>query len=184
MFFAEEKDIESKAQPSPLVYRLRLAFWDEYERALSVRKKMRLNSVISHHCDKKHFYENILTNNMWMLFIITPPRKYELSMRHILEKSTQRLQRIMDIDPIDEDGRVDLKLAHLQYKIHAWVDNRVRGSVAQKLQIQSHIVSQQVPPEEQYYEKLSVRELEKLASTHRRELREPAVIEAELEKAE
>jgi hypothetical protein len=178
MFFASEKDIQSKAQPTPVVYRLRLAFWDEYERAIATRSKMKLIDVVSNHCDRKYFYESIMTNNMYMLFIITPPRNYELAQRHILDQTTQRLTEVAEISPVDAEGRVDYKLAALQIKIHMQAEARVKGSIAQRLQIQSHVLNQQIPPEDKIYETLSVRELEKLRDRvvdHKEALKAPVI---------
>lgn len=162
MLYADEIDKERKAKPTNLVARLRLSFWDEYERAIQTKSRIKINGFVRAHCDRAYFYDVIMTNNMWMVYIITPPRKYELTMRQILDKANQSLLEILALPLVDENGRPDKTVIAAHLKIQLMADNRVKGSVAQKLQIQQHIVSQQLPPEDEVYERFTLKQLDAL----------------------
>jgi hypothetical protein len=87
MLLSPEIEIEKWAKPTDLIGRLRLAFWDEYERAMQTRTRLRVLGFVRQHCDIAYFYQVVVKNNGFLCYIITPPRKYELTMRQILDKA-------------------------------------------------------------------------------------------------
>ncbi len=185
MFYADDAEIQAKAKPTRLVLSLKIAFWDEYERAVQKRTSFRVSRWLTNLVDRKYFYDSILPNNMFMLYIITPPRNYELLQRQALDKSITELLAILDLPNEDADGKPNAAVINAKIKIHNLMELRVKGAIAQRFQIQQHVLSQQVPSEDKYYETLPIRELERLREKvvdHKAS--QKLMIEAEEEKAE
>lgn len=132
---------------SEMVQQVRLAFWDEYfeasdERSRNVHgRKMRMEAVYPRICNRTHFYEYMIDRPEVLAFIIKPPKGYMLKMRYLLERGHERFKEILEMPLQTPNGTLDYKLIGQIIKIVTLVENRVRGSVAQQLNINSTAVS-------------------------------------------
>jgi hypothetical protein len=86
----------------------------------------------------------------------------------------------------DKKGRLDRLALQAILKVQQIADTRVKGAVTQKLQIQQHVLNQTLSPEDQYYEKLSIKELDALQKQidENREAKKSLVIEGDVVESE
>ena len=143
----DPRTLQQRVQPNDIDNQLRLAFWDEYFVACDNSKKMRIEAIYPRVCSREYFYSFVVANPLRLAWMMTPPEEYMLRMRSLLEQGLQRFEEIMKL-PITKkilvkkkDGKegvmsvADTKLIAEMIKIFAIVDNRVKGSVVQKLQV-------------------------------------------------
>jgi len=129
-----EKEIRKKLEPGWTEEQLRIAFWDEYFLTVDNNgKKMRLEAVYARVCAKDIFYDKI-KNPLTLAYICKPPQDYIYQMRSLLNVGLERFAEILNL-PVKVNGRVDTKLIAEIIKIVTLVDNRVKGAVTQKIQI-------------------------------------------------
>lgn len=114
---------------------LRLAFWDEFAIASDTNKRMRVAGIYGDICSREYFNREISKDHRAMAFILHPPRDYMYKMRSLLELAHRRLEEILNLPIKDGRGKVDTALLDKFIKIAVLVENRVRGAVTQKLQI-------------------------------------------------
>jgi hypothetical protein len=122
-------------QPNATDNRLRLAFWNEYERAQTHQDKMNVDSIIDGVCSRSYFYGRYLTNAAKVAWLSTPPASYKVIAEEALAFGYEQLREILDL-PIKNEttGRLDVKLMELKAKIVAMLDVRVKGAVVQKVE--------------------------------------------------
>jgi hypothetical protein len=130
-----ERDIRKKLDPTWLHDQLRLAFWDEYFLTIdNNERKMRLAAIYSQCCSKEGFY-NQIENPLFLAYLTKPPAGYMLKMRNLLDMAMERLREVLSLDLTNPNGTVNTKLIAEIVKIAALADNRVKGAVTQKIQI-------------------------------------------------
>jgi hypothetical protein len=112
---------------------LRQAFWSEYWFACDEGRPMRLTAVYGQIISKQTFFENYVSNPFRMAWILRPPENYTYRMQSLLEMGLQRLYDVLNFD-LDKK---DTKLISEVVKIVALLDNRVKGAVTQRVQIQT-----------------------------------------------
>ena len=104
------------------------------------------------------------------MWIFCPPISYQVAMRNILHKGTERLMEIMSLPIIDDQGKPDSRVIVNILRAFQLVDIRVKGAVTQKLQIQqqTHNINQTIGAGDVHIstglpvETLQLEELEKL----------------------
>lgn len=134
-----EVDLRFHIKPSERDERLRLAFWDEYNQATTLDKRMSLQNILGQIIEPKLFAAVYEPDDKLMLWIFTPPKSYVHSMRYIMHKGLERLQEIMEMPMTYDDKfgqkRLDHKAATLILKAFQLVDLRVQGSIVQHINI-------------------------------------------------
>ena len=129
-----EKEIRKKLDPGWTEEQLRIAFWDEYFLTVDNNgKKMRIEAVYARVCAKDIFYDKI-KNPLVLAYICKPPQDYIYQMRSLLNVGLERFAEILSL-PIRTGGKTDTKLIAEIIKIVTLVDNRVKGAVTHKIQI-------------------------------------------------
>lgn len=118
---------------STLIEELRLAFWDEYSVASDANAGMRMGAIYAKLCSREMFYK-IIKSEEAFAYILTPPRDYMLKMRSLIEMGHRKMEEILKLN-IRQNGKVDVRLGELQLKIMMLADNRVKGAVVQKVQV-------------------------------------------------
>lgn len=142
-----EADHIRRFKISEMTQQVRLAFWDEYfeasdERTRNVHgRKMRVEAIYPRICSREHFYQKMVDVPEVLSFIIKPPKGYMLKMRYMLERAHERFLEILEMPFTNPDGTTDHKVIGNIIKIATLVENRVRGSVAQQLNINSNSVT-------------------------------------------
>lgn len=121
--------------------RLRLLFWDEYNQAQDEKRMMIMERVFGGACSSSHWHATILKDPHKLIWIITPPASYEVSMRELLQMSLVKLREVLALPIIGKNGKPDISLIKEIVKIHALVDNRVQGAVMQTLNVNQKSLS-------------------------------------------
>lgn len=126
-----------------MAQQIRLTFWDEYFEACDERSRnvngsnMRVEAIYPRICSREHFYTKMIDQPEVLAFIIKPPKGYMLKMRYLLERAHERFDEILNMPLVKPDGTADHKVIGNIIKIATLVENRVRGSVAQQVNINS-----------------------------------------------
>jgi hypothetical protein len=153
--------LRKHCKPDERDERLRLTFWDEYNAATAQGKRMSLKNVIHKVCPIEVWNGYYRRNLEKVLWIITAPRDYNLSLRHIHAKGMMRLEQIMNLPIKDKEGEVDHRSVALILKTFQLVDLRVKGAILQKVQIQQQNLNMEVSSEQmQNLSQMSMEELD------------------------
>lgn len=133
-----EKQLREKIEYTGVDDRLRLTFWDEFHNATMENRRMLSSRFINvHTCTIEVFVREYLRRpGAKLAFVITPPRKYTLAMRHLLEKGVERIEEIMNLPITKADGTPNTTMISQILKAFALIDLRVKGAIVQKMQIQ------------------------------------------------
>lgn len=152
-----------KCKPDQRDHRLRLSFWDEYNAATALGKRMCLRNVIHKICPIEVWNGYYARNLLKTLWIITAPRDYVLEMRHIHAQGLERLEQIMKLPITNKKGETDHKAVALILKTFQLVDLRMKGSILQKVRIQKQSLNVDVNAEQmQQLSQMSIEELDAL----------------------
>jgi len=132
---------------------LRLAFWDEYFVACDRGGKMIMERVYSRVCSKEYFYKYVVPNQTKLAYILHPPKEYTLKMRELLEMGHERIREILQL-PLRQGNRVDAKLISEIVKIVTLLENRVRGAVVHRVELNQKSLNVNVDyePPSDYFE--------------------------------
>jgi len=170
VLYCTEMELRKYVQPDERDERARLGFWDEYNHATAAGKKMVLAQVLHGLMSWETWITVFEPSDKKMMWVFCPPISYQVAMRNILHKGTERLMEIMSLPIIDDQGRPDSKVIVNILRAFQLVDIRVKGAVTQKLQIQqqTHNINQTIGAGDIHVatglpvETLQLEELEKL----------------------
>lgn len=136
-----EKELKKKLDPSSLDEQLRIAFWDEYFLTVDNNaKSMRMEAVFARVTDREMFYE-VVKNPLRLAYMLKPPQDYFLQMRSLLNIGLIRFEEVLKLPLENPNGTINTKLIGELIKIVSIVDNRVKGAVTQKIQIDAKTTS-------------------------------------------
>lgn len=141
-----ETQLRKEVKPDEVLCRLKLSFWDEYERAQEKKRKIHAVKVFSGVCQKEHFYDVVLTDPLKVCWMVTPPVDHMLQLREILDLGLMQMRRMIQLPfvyretKIDAQGnsktirKVDAKvMSQINSAVNTLLD-RVHGAVLQKNQ--------------------------------------------------
>lgn len=119
--------------PSVTDNRLRLAFWLEYERAVSRGKAMLMQNVFAGVCGASYFYREYIASPTRVAWLLCPPVDYQNKLREARDFGIDLLRSYLAVDAIDpETKRPNTKLMELQAKIVSMLDQRLEGGYTQR----------------------------------------------------
>lgn len=128
-----KKLAEHNRPPSVTENRLRMAFWQEYERAQALNlPAMQIANVVSGVCSKKFFYDQYLKQPENVAWILCIPAAYEITIQETLQFGLEKLRDMLELPFVDSTGRPNVKLMELQAKIVELVHIRAKGAVVQR----------------------------------------------------
>lgn len=135
-----EKVLEKHANLDVRDYRVRLSFWNEYyETQDKFKKSMSISKMLMGVCSNEYFYKEILPNPLKLAWVLYPPANYAKAMEEILDVSMRQMRNIMSLNHNKKSG-YDIPLIKEKIKIFALIDNRVRGSVLQRVKVDKQAV--------------------------------------------
>ena len=73
---------------------LRLAFWQEYNRAQSTGTKVILTNVVHGITFREYFYEKVLMNPYKLMWMLTPPKGLSMMQEEVLHESLEKLREV------------------------------------------------------------------------------------------
>lgn len=146
VLFVTEGELRDFVKPDERDERIRLGFWDEYNHSTASNKKMSLSAFLHGIMSWETWVTVYEPNDKKMMWVMCPPVSYQVAMRNILHKGTERLMEIMSLPLMDSDGKPDSKVIVNILRAFQLVDIRVKGAVTQKLQIQqqTHNIHQSI----------------------------------------
>jgi hypothetical protein len=119
----------------PRDYRIRLAFWDEYNAAITEDRVMRIDQFVVKVTNIAYFYRIFLANKYKVIFLLQPPGSYKINMRELLHFGLNRMREIISLPLLDKKGQPNVHLIREMIKIFALADARVQGAVKQTIDI-------------------------------------------------
>jgi hypothetical protein len=138
----DESALRIRAKPSPLVSQVRLMFWLEYSRSLMEGNvdPFRLVNCYRGICTSTAF-EAAIKDEKKLAFILCPPVNYTARLHESLDAALGSLRKILQYKDVGPDGKLNTKLLELKFKIAVYLDARVNGPIAQKLQVENKNVN-------------------------------------------
>lgn len=131
----DENELRKKLDPSWIQEQMRLAFWDEYFLTIdNNERKMRVQAIYCQSTTRETFYTQI-ENPLFLAFLTKPPAGYILKMRALLDMAMERMREVLKYPLEDVNGKLNVKLVSEIIKIATLADNRVKGAVTQKIEI-------------------------------------------------
>lgn len=121
-------------QPTATDNRLRIKFWDEYDRAQADNSRMEVKNIFAGICVREYFYGHYLAKPEKVAWMMCAPASYEVKMEEALAFGIEQLRDILELDHVSASGRIDVKLLELKAKIVAMMDQRVKGAVVQRVE--------------------------------------------------
>lgn len=91
--------------------RLRLRFWDLYDRSTQTSEPMALADIYQNVCSQEHFWDRVMANPVKLAWILLPPVDPELSMREVFYRGLDKFREIVSMPvmkkvPVMEGGKV------------------------------------------------------------------------------
>ncbi len=120
------------APPTPADHRVRMKFWNEYDRAMARGEtKLVMVNVLAGVCTQDMFYKFYLKQPQKVAWLMCPPTGYMIKAEEALEFGMGQLRDVLE-QPHVINGKVDTRLANLKAKIVQMLEARVLGAVVQK----------------------------------------------------
>jgi hypothetical protein len=134
-------ELEKKIWPDgtiPIQYiRVKLAFWEEYERASSLElDKLDISIALRGNCTVPHFYQTMLKKPGFVAWLMQPPATWVDQLKAIQHLSLRRMEEAASL-PIERDpetNMVNTDLIKVQKTILDQAVNRLHGSVVTRIQ--------------------------------------------------
>lgn len=124
-----------KASPSPTDNRLRVSFWQEYDRAQAKGRPMNMSMVYGGICSREYWEQCYLKFAEKVAWLMTPPASYSIAMEEALIYAIEQMRDILEMpneDPVT--GKLNFKLMELKAKIYESVHIRVKGAPVQRVE--------------------------------------------------
>lgn len=137
LFDKDERDLAKHLRsvqrtPSPTDHRIRMKFWMEYDNAMALGRPLRAGAIFSNVCHTEYFYKNYLKNPHKVAWMMSLPSGYLTKVEEALEFGIEQLRDILEVPHMDENGKLNSKVAQLKAKIVAMLDMRLKGAPTQK----------------------------------------------------
>jgi hypothetical protein len=174
-----ETQLRKEVKPDEVLCRLKLSFWDEYQRAQDGKRKIHVTKLIAGTgCTKERFYDVVLRDPEQVAWVVTPPVDHMIQLRELLELGLSR-QREMLMLPfvfketkVDQQGnvkktrRIDARvMSQINQAVNTLLD-RVHGAVMQKVAVQQQSLNVNVNKSvEQAFDTASLEQLEDMEKT-------------------
>lgn len=132
-------DLEEKAQPTVLMRRLKLRFWQEYQKVISNgNPSISPVTIYQDLCSKQYFYERIVGNENVFGWLLSPVTDYETKVEEALDFAIERIRaEILTAPLFDAKGKFDNYVAGTVLTAAKFLDARAKGSPLQRVQQQS-----------------------------------------------
>lgn len=179
LFKVPESVLETQAQVTRQDHRIRIQFWEEYERAHTKAEDMDLNRVVaSTGLPAWGIYWTKLQGSQQLLaWLMSPPAGYRLQMKEAHQLGMKRLMDILDLPltKTDKFGRevADPSVGLLILHAFKLIDQRLHGAVTQKI-VQAHI--HETKPDDEGTATVNMAEVDKRLEALEKELDSPTPV--------
>lgn len=128
--------LRNKIKANSMDEQLRVSFWEEFLIASDNNQRMRIEAIYPRVCVREYFYKHFVDNPARFAYMLHPPAEYMLQMKSLLQLGLRRFEEILQMPLVNEKGVVNSKLVSEIVRIVMLVDNRVKGAVVQKVQLE------------------------------------------------
>lgn len=125
----DEKTLREKVRPSATDSRLRLAFWNEYERAQGKHSKMTMSNIYGGICSKTYFIDKYITRPENVAWMICPVVSYMKAAEECLHFGMDQMREVLALPNIDAKGKVNTSLINVKKSIVQSLEMRIRGAI-------------------------------------------------------
>jgi hypothetical protein len=138
-----EVELKSLVKPTPLDYALKTSFWREYNKAEAVGGLVSMRDVYGGITTINYFKNHVLKNHFKLAWMCRPTQIYEKEVEALLNRGTERLWELLDMDIYKEDGTIDTKKGYLVLDVIKMVEQRAKGLAVQRVQSVNVNIDQQ-----------------------------------------
>jgi len=135
VFNLREDELEKHASVHDVERKLRAAWAMELERALRTESKLEATNVYKGIVTRQYFEKHVLYNSYKLAYMIKPYPEYEAQLEDMLQMGLDERRKILKRPLVDKEGKFDHKLAALKESITKNLEERRRGTVVQRLQV-------------------------------------------------
>ncbi len=137
---APERDLRERFRPSATENLFRLNFWIEYSRCHQDKQaKIYMSNIVRGICPTQYFYVFYEKRPERLAWVLCPPQSYETRLEEALDYSVYRMREILDQALIKNDGNVDTALGNLMLKVTQFLDAKINGAIASRVQIDQRV---------------------------------------------
>lgn len=116
-----------------LLTRIRINFWNEYERAARVPEVMNHFHLWHGVCRADIYYNLFKKYPALYAWMVCPLAGYLLQRKELEFLAEERMVEVLSVSPVRDDGKVDSRLAKVQVEMYQILQDRIYGSVTQKI---------------------------------------------------
>lgn len=127
-----EKELLRFVPQDPTLNQLRIAFWKEYDAAQSQMRTMLWANISQMMQRPSMSLAKYFHIPQAFAYILCPPVSYNVFLEEAHAHSLNKIREILDLPVINEEGKVDAKVAEIKLKAAAFIDLRVQGGFLQK----------------------------------------------------
>lgn len=129
------KQLEVSGEVPTEYYRLRIAFWDEYDRVQRMlESKLDVSRVTWGVCSVVTLMKWSRSNHLLLAWLLRPPPAYTLLLKEIHSLSLKNQLEVMKMPLTNERGNPNVKLIEAQLKIFQHMDIRLKGGFIQRIE--------------------------------------------------
>lgn len=131
-----EDTLEKQVVPSRQDRRVRIRFWEEYERAASEQRKMYLGNVVQDtgFPSWESYAVRVEDRPELLLWLMSPPPGYQIQLKEAMEIGMSKLLEILELPLRDGvTGKINTSVGLLQLQAFKMIDTRLHGAVTQRM---------------------------------------------------
>lgn len=133
LFRITQEILEFELGKGDATRRIRMAFWDEYDKSIKTNSPMQFYNVIGALCSVSRFRKLCRVSPPLVCWLLNPPNSYSTRLQELSMLGEDRMKEIMSVSPI-YNGKVDAKLAMAQVKLWEILQDRIHGAVTQTVE--------------------------------------------------
>lgn len=132
------KDLQRLVTPDPLLDRLRMSFWLEYNFAQASERNMNIGNITSGLMTQQQFSRSVCSNNLKLAYIIRPTGNYTATLEDLMIKAMDQLGEILALPLIRKQTVVDRRTGDVhEFEVVDTKLAQVKSQIARDVMIQA-----------------------------------------------
>lgn len=138
----DEKTLRTMLNPSEQQQMLRTRLWQLLNERLGIPGAPVISSAeLCRGVSNVEYLERAYTLPYLVAWLLCPTLNYETRVETLVEKSYDKMREILELPLIDQEGKVDVKVANLVMQVAKMVDMRARGNYTERIEQKSLTVN-------------------------------------------
>ena len=135
--------------PDQTTNRLRVAFWEEYDRVQRYKENiLKFQRICEGVCTPAYFMKKVVPDDKKLVWLLHQPSDYNITLHEIHELGLRQLRNVLCLPILDERGRPNTRLIEVQNKIFQHIDMRLKGGIVQRTDQRNLNINGQLTPEQ------------------------------------